>query len=69
MGPGRKLWDLAAQFDRVVIDGAVNGVGRFTRGSAARLRSVQNGYVRFYALMIAVGAVLMVAFVLTQVTF
>jgi NADH-quinone oxidoreductase subunit L len=68
-GPGRKLWDLAAQFDRVVIDGAVNGVGRFTRGSAARLRSVQNGYVRFYALMIAVGAVLMVAFVLTQVTF
>ena len=27
-GPGRKLFELVALFDRVVIDGAVNGVGR-----------------------------------------
>jgi NADH-quinone oxidoreductase subunit L len=68
-GPGRKLFDLVALFDRVVIDGAVNGVGRLSRGGAARLRTVQNGYVRWYALMIGLGAVLIVAFILTQVSF
>ncbi len=68
-GAGRRLFELVALFDRVVIDGAVNGVGRATRGGAARLRSLQSGYVRAYALMIAVGAVLVVAFILTQVTF
>jgi NADH-quinone oxidoreductase subunit L len=68
-GPGRKAFEMIALFDRVVIDGAVNGVGRLTRGGATRLRAVQSGYVRFYALMIAVGAVLVVVFVLTQVTF
>jgi NADH-quinone oxidoreductase subunit L len=68
-GIGRKGFELIALFDKVVIDGAVNGVGRVTRGGAARLRAVENGYVRWYALMIGVGAVLMVAFVLTQVSF
>jgi NADH-quinone oxidoreductase subunit L len=68
-GPGRKLFELVALFDRVVIDGAVNGVGRLSRGGAARLRTVQNGYVRWYALMIGLGAVLIVAFILTQVSF
>ncbi len=68
-GPGRRGFELLAMFDRVVIDGAVNGVGRLTRGGAARLRHVQNGYVRWYALMVAVGAVLLLAFVLTQVNF
>jgi NADH-quinone oxidoreductase subunit L len=68
-GPGQRFFDLVALFDRVVIDGAVNGVGRLTRGGAARLRVVQSGYVRAYALMVAVGAVVVVAFILTQVTF
>jgi NADH-quinone oxidoreductase subunit L len=68
-GPGRKLFDLIAQFDRVVIDGAVLGVARATRGSAARLRHVQNGLVRFYALLIVGGTALLVIFILTQVTF
>jgi NADH-quinone oxidoreductase subunit L len=68
-GPGRKLFDLIALFDRVVIDGAVNGVGRATRGGAARIRGLQNGLVRSYALFIAIGAALLVIFVLTQVTF
>jgi len=68
-GPGRKLFDLVSLFDRVVIDGAVNGVARLTRGGASRLRTVQNGYVRWYALMIGLGAVLIIAFVLTQVSF
>ncbi len=68
-GIGRRMFEMIAMFDRVVIDGAVNGVGRATRGGAMRLRAVQNGYVRWYALMIAGGAVIVVAFVLTQVNF
>ncbi len=68
-GAGRKGFELIAMFDKVVIDGAVNGVGRATRGGAARLRSIENGYVRWYALMIGVGAVLLVAFAMTQVSF
>ena len=68
-GIGRRGFELVSLFDRMVIDGAVNGAGRATRGGAARLRTVQSGYVRWYALMIGVGAVLLVAFVLTQVTF
>jgi NADH-quinone oxidoreductase subunit L len=68
-GLGRKWFELIAMFDKVVIDGAVNGVGRATRGGASRLRAIENGYVRWYALMIGVGAVLIVAFVLTQVSF
>jgi len=68
-GLGRRGFDAIATFDRVVIDGAVNGVARATRGGAARLRTIENGYVRWYALLIGVGAVLMVAFVLTQVQF
>jgi NADH-quinone oxidoreductase subunit L len=67
-GPGRKLFELCATFDRVVIDGAVNGVARLTRGGAGHLRTVQNGFVRWYALMIGLGAVLILAFILTQVT-
>jgi NADH-quinone oxidoreductase subunit L len=68
-GPGRRLFDLVALFDRVVIDGAVNGVGRLTRGGASHLRSIQNGFVRWYALMIGLGAVLILAYLLTQVNF
>ena len=68
-GIGRRAFEAVSAFDRVVIDGAVNGVGRLTRGSAARLRTVQNGYVRAYALMIALGAALLVVFVLTQVKY
>jgi NADH-quinone oxidoreductase subunit L len=68
-GLGRKGFELIAMFDKVVIDGAVNGVARATRGGAMRLRTVQSGYVRWYALMIGVGAVVIVAFVLSQVSF
>ena len=68
-GIGRKGFELVALFDKVVIDGAVNGVARATRGGAARLRVIENGYVRWYALMIGIGTVLAVAFVLTQVKF
>jgi NADH-quinone oxidoreductase subunit L len=66
-GPGTDLANGAATADSVGIDGAVNGVGQVTRWGAERVRLVQNGYVRVYALMVGVGSVLLIAFVLTRV--
>jgi len=66
-GPGTDLAEGAATVDAVGIDGTLNGVGRLTRWTAARVRVVQNGYVRVYALMVGAGSVLLVAFVLTRV--
>ena len=56
--PGRALsqW-LASVFDAKVIDGAVNGVAALVRGGGTRLRTVQSGFVRSYALAVALGAV------------
>jgi len=66
-GPGRRFADLSALFDRKGIDGAVNGVGRATRGGGARVRLLETGYVRTYALTVAVGAIALTVFVLTRV--
>ena len=58
-GPGRKAFDALNWFDRTIVDGAVNGVGRLVRGSAGGVRKVQTGYVRQYASALAVGVVLL----------
>ena len=58
-GPGRKFFEAVNWFDRTVIDGAVNGVGRLVRGSAGGMRKAQSGYVRQYASALAVGIVLL----------
>ncbi|HYR44551.1 MAG TPA: NADH-quinone oxidoreductase subunit L [Terriglobia bacterium] len=55
------LWKFV---DAFMIDGAVNGIGRVVRGSAAGLRHMQSGYVRTYAGWILLGGVLMVAWFL-----
>ncbi len=47
-------------FDRYVVDGAVNGVATVIGRSSGRLRRVQTGFVANYALVIALGAVLIV---------
>jgi NADH-quinone oxidoreductase subunit L len=65
-GPGTEFAQGAATVDSAGIDGAVNGVGRLTRWTASRARVVQTGYVRVYALMVAAGSVLLIAFVLTR---
>jgi NADH-quinone oxidoreductase subunit L len=63
-GPGRLLSTWTAYVvDRKVIDGAVNGVAAVVRATGDRLRRVQTGYVRNYALGIAAGAVLVLAYV------
>ena len=65
-GPGRRLFEAVGAFDTKVIDGAVNGVAGAVRAGGTRLRAVQTGYVRTYALGVTVGAVLLVAFFLAR---
>ena len=67
-GPGRIAFDALSWFDRTIIDGAVNGVGSLTRDAGGLLRKAQTGYVRTYALGIAIGAVLLMMFVLVRAT-
>ncbi|HEY3703275.1 MAG TPA: NADH-quinone oxidoreductase subunit L [Acidimicrobiales bacterium] len=57
----------AVVFDNRVIDGAVNGTATLIRDSGERLRRVQTGYVRNYALAIATGAALVLAYVASRV--
>jgi NADH-quinone oxidoreductase subunit L len=58
-GPGLLAAELTASVvDKGGIDGAVNGVGTLVRAAGQRLRVVQTGFVRNYALGIAGGAVL-----------
>ena len=65
-GPGRALFEAIAWFDRTVIDGVVNGVGAGAQLAGRGLRRVQNGYVRSYALLITIGAILVIAFMFTR---
>ncbi|MGZ6274236.1 MAG: hypothetical protein ACXWM8_08090, partial [Candidatus Limnocylindrales bacterium] len=46
-------------FDRVVIDGTVNGIGTVTTRAGLGLRRVQTGHVQNYALGIALGLIAM----------
>ena len=65
--PGLALstW-LAYVLDAKVVDGAVNGVGSVVRAAGTRLRRVQTGYVRNYALGIGFGVVAVLAFMATR---
>ena len=66
-GPGETAATLTADvIDKRGIDGAVNGVGTLVRAGGNRLRTVQTGYVRNYALGIAGGAVLVLAWFLMR---
>src|SRR5690606_9729041 len=58
-GPGRAGFQALADFDKGVIDGAVNGVATLVRTGGRGLRTLQPGYVRSYALGIAVGVVVL----------
>jgi NADH-quinone oxidoreductase subunit L len=65
-GPGRVAFEEAASFDSGIVDGAVNGVAALVRRSADQGRRLQTGYVRNYALGIAVGAFVLVGLFLTR---
>ena len=68
MRPGQVLTDGLVAVDEKVIDGAVRGIGAITVGSGATLRRAQSGYVRSYAALILVGALVLLAaiWVVTQ---
>ena len=55
--PGRKAFDGVAWFDANVVDGAVNGSAKGVGGLGGVVRKVQNGLVRSYAAVIAIGVV------------
>ena len=66
-GPGRRAFDAAARFDAGVVDGAVNRVGSAVRRTGERLRATQSGLVRRYALGVAAGAVVLLAYFASRV--
>jgi NADH:ubiquinone oxidoreductase subunit 5 (subunit L)/multisubunit Na+/H+ antiporter MnhA subunit len=68
-GPGTAAFDETAAFDRGVIDGAVNGVGRLVNAAAGWLRRAQSGYLRTYALGVAIGAIVLVGLFLSKANF
>ena len=60
-GPGRKAFEGIAWFDAHVIDGAVNGVAGLVKITGSGVRRLQTGYVRTYALGVAIGAVVLIS--------
>ncbi len=60
MRPGQYLTRSLVYVDNRGIDGAVNGLAAFFGGSSSRLRRLQNGFVRSYALSMFAGAALVV---------
>ena len=62
-GPVYRFADLLNRgFDLGIIDGAVNGVATLVRDAGGRLRRVQTGLVRNYALGVVLGAVALLVF-------
>jgi NADH-quinone oxidoreductase subunit L len=65
--PSRALANFSAfVIDAKIIDGTVNGVGALVRAGGSRLRTVQSGFVRNYALAVAVGAVAILAYAVAR---
>ena len=59
MRPGQWLTALLVYFDNRGVDGLVNTVAATVGGTSGRVRRVQSGFVRSYALSMFVGAVLL----------
>ncbi len=60
MRPGQWLTRLSVYFDNRGVDGIVNTLAATLGGTSGRLRRLQTGFVRSYALSMFVGAVLLV---------
>jgi len=69
-GPGNRSFEAVSWFDTNVVDGAVTGTAGVVRGFASAVRRTQNGFVRTYAGMVALGALIVLAwFVLRGLIF
>jgi NADH-quinone oxidoreductase subunit L len=60
MRPGDVFVTDLATFDRSAIDGTVMSTAALFGGLSSRMRRLQNGYVRTYALSVLIGAVIVV---------
>ncbi len=60
MRPGQWLTRLSVYFDNRGIDGLVNTLAAAMGGTSGRVRRVENGFVRSYALLMFLGAALLV---------
>ncbi len=60
-GPGATAFNSISWVDTHIVDGAVNGVATLVRNSAGVTRKAQSGFVRTYAAVIGLGAVLLIA--------
>lgn len=60
-GPGAATFSAIAWVDTHVVDGAVNGVATLVRSTALITRKAQSGFVRTYAVVIGLGAVVLIA--------
>jgi len=65
-GPGAATFNFIAWVDANIVDGIVNGVGELIRSIAGSLRRVQSGFVRAYALLISLGALVVLAWFLLR---
>ena len=61
--PFRWFSGMFSDFDRSVVDGAVDGLGSFVAGVSARLGSLQTGFLRHYAAAMVGGAAAVAALV------
>jgi NADH-quinone oxidoreductase subunit L len=61
MRPGQALTRLLVKTDDVVVDGTVRGVAAAALATGGSLRSTQTGFVRSYAALIVIGAVVLIA--------
>jgi NADH-quinone oxidoreductase subunit L len=60
MRPGQYLTRSMLYFDNKGVDGSVSGLAAFFGGSSGRVRRLQTGFVRSYALVMVGGAVVVV---------
>ena len=60
-GTGTSAFQKTADFDSSVVDGSVNGLGRLIMKFGQLIQPTQSGYMRNYAIGIAVGALAIIA--------
>ena len=64
MRPGAQLTEALVEFDDAGVDGSVNALAALIGRTSNRLRGLQTGFARNYALSMLVGAVLVAALIL-----
>ncbi|HKI40342.1 MAG TPA: NADH-quinone oxidoreductase subunit L, partial [Mycobacterium sp.] len=64
MRPGAQLTDALVEVDNAGVDGPVNALAALVSLTSNRLRGLQTGFVRNYALSMLAGAALVVALIL-----